>query len=57
VRGIGGHDLRLLVTGGEVLARHGSDSVCHLATIGRRSGRSRVIEIWFATDGEAVEPR
>lgn len=42
------------MTPGEVLARHGSDSVCHLATIGRRTSRSRVIEIWFATDGEVV---
>lgn len=38
----------------ELLEQHGADTVCHLATIGRRSGRRRVIEIWFATDGRAV---
>jgi deazaflavin-dependent oxidoreductase (nitroreductase family) len=38
----------------DLLARHGADSVCHLATIGRRTGRQRVIEIWFATDGERL---
>ena len=38
----------------EILERHAADSVCHLATTGRRSGRARVIEIWFATDGERV---
>jgi deazaflavin-dependent oxidoreductase (nitroreductase family) len=42
------------MTRGAVLAQHASDGVCHLATIGRRSGRSRIIEIWFATDGEVV---
>ena len=38
----------------ELLERHGADNVCHLATIGRTSGRRRVIEIWFATDGRIV---
>ena len=38
----------------ELLAAHGNDSVCHLQTIGRVSGRPRTIEIWFATDGERV---
>jgi len=42
------------VTRIDILERHAADSVCHLATIGRSSGRSRVIEIWFATDGERV---
>lgn len=42
------------MTFADVLERHAADSVCHLATIGRSSGRSRVIEIWFATDGERV---
>jgi deazaflavin-dependent oxidoreductase (nitroreductase family) len=42
------------VTVADLLERHAADSVCHLATIGRRSGRSRVIEIWFATDGERI---
>ena len=37
-----------------LLQQHAADSVCHLATIGRRSGRRRVIEIWFATDGRVV---
>ena len=38
----------------DVLESHAADPVCHLATIGRSSGRSRVIEIWFATDGRRV---
>lgn len=42
------------LTPAELLERHGADRVCHLATIGRRSGRRRVIEIWFATDGRVV---
>lgn len=42
------------MTPNAILDRHAADSVCHLSTIGRRSGRSRVIEIWFATDGERV---
>ena len=42
------------MTVAELLELHSADSVCHLATIGRRSGRSRVIEIWFATDGKRV---
>lgn len=37
-----------------LLEQHAADSVCHLATVGRRSGRQRVIEIWFATDGRVV---
>ena len=42
------------VIASDILERHGADAVCHLATTGRRSGRPRVIEIWFATDGERV---
>ena len=42
------------LTPAELLERHGADNVCHLATIGRRSGRRRVIELWFATDGRIV---
>lgn len=38
----------------ELLAAHASDSVCHLQTTGRSSGRPRTIEIWFATDGERI---
>jgi len=38
----------------ELLAAHAGDSVCHLQTIGRSSGRPRTIEIWFATDGERI---
>ena len=38
----------------ELLAAHAGDSVCHLQTIGRTSGRPRTIEIWFATDGERI---
>ena len=38
----------------EVLTEHAADSVCHLQTIGRTSGRPRTIEIWFATDGERI---
>ncbi len=29
-------------------------SVCDLETIGRRSGEPRVLEIWFAADGDRV---
>ena len=39
---------------GELLAEHAGDSVCHLQTTGRTSGRPRTIEIWFATDGERI---
>jgi deazaflavin-dependent oxidoreductase (nitroreductase family) len=39
------------VTIAEHLAAHANDSVCHLVTRGRASGRARTIEIWFATDG------
>ena len=46
--------MRMPVIASEILERHGGDAVCHLATTGRRSGRPRVIEIWFATDGERV---
>ena len=42
------------LTPSELLRAHGADNVCHLATIGRRSGRRRAIEIWFATDGRVV---
>jgi deazaflavin-dependent oxidoreductase (nitroreductase family) len=38
----------------ELLAEHAGDSVCHLQTTGRTSGRPRTIEIWFATDGERL---
>jgi nitroimidazol reductase NimA-like FMN-containing flavoprotein (pyridoxamine 5'-phosphate oxidase superfamily) len=38
----------------DVLAIHAMDAVCHLPTIGRRSGRPRTIEIWFATDGDRI---
>lgn len=37
-----------------LLAEHGADDVCHLATIGRRTGRWRLVELWFATDGARV---
>ena len=49
-----GGRLRLLVTPAELLAAHAADSVCHLQTLGRTSGRPRTIEIWFATDGERI---
>jgi len=42
------------VTPRELLAAHADDSVCHLQTTGRRSGRPRTIEIWFATDGARI---
>ena len=42
------------MTAFELLAEHAGDSVCHLQTIGRSSGRPRTIEIWFATDGERI---
>ncbi len=38
----------------ELLESHAGDSVCHLQTTGRSSGRPRTIEIWFATDGERI---
>lgn len=38
----------------ELLAANAGDPVCQLETIGRHSGRRRIIEIWFATDGERV---
>ena len=38
----------------EQLAAHAADSVCHLQTTGRSSGRPRTIELWFATDGERL---
>jgi len=38
----------------ELLTERAGDSVCHLQTTGRRSGRRRTIEIWFATDGERI---
>jgi deazaflavin-dependent oxidoreductase (nitroreductase family) len=36
------------------LAAHAEDSVCHLVTRGRTTGRPRTIEIWFATDGQRL---
>jgi len=42
------------VTFSTLLEAHAADDVCHLATIGRRSGRWRLVELWFATDGERV---
>ena len=42
------------VTFSAPLTAHGADDVCHLATIGRRSGRWRLVELWFATDGTRV---
>jgi deazaflavin-dependent oxidoreductase (nitroreductase family) len=42
------------VTPTELLAAHADDSVCHLQTTGRSSGRPRTIEVWFATDGERI---
>ena len=38
----------------ELLVAHAGDNVCHLQTTGRRSGRPRTIEIWFATDGTRI---
>ena len=38
----------------DLLASHADDSVLHLQTIGRTSGRPRTIELWFATDGERI---
>lgn len=51
-RGAGG--LRTGVNPRDLLAAHAGDSVCHLQTTGRTSGRPRTIEIWFGTDGERV---
>lgn len=42
------------MTPSDLLGAHADDAVCHLQTIGRTSGRSRTIEIWFATDGDRV---
>jgi deazaflavin-dependent oxidoreductase (nitroreductase family) len=42
------------VSAAELLAANAGDPVCQLETIGRHSGRRRIIEIWFATDGERV---
>ena len=42
------------MSAGALLASHAGDSVCHLQTVGRSSGRPRTIEIWFATEGERV---
>ena len=42
------------MTPSELLAAHADDSVCHLQTTGRSSGRPRTIEIWFATDGGRI---
>jgi deazaflavin-dependent oxidoreductase (nitroreductase family) len=38
----------------DVLAANADRRVCHLQTTGRVSGRSRTIEIWFATDGDRL---
>lgn len=47
--------MRLSVTSvADLLAAHADDDVCYLETTGRRSGRPRIIEIWFATDGERL---
>jgi deazaflavin-dependent oxidoreductase (nitroreductase family) len=32
----------------------GSESFCYLMTVGRRTGRPREIEIWFALEGETL---
>ena len=42
------------MSGREALTSHAADRVCHLQTIGRRSGRRRTVELWSATDGERV---
>jgi deazaflavin-dependent oxidoreductase (nitroreductase family) len=42
------------VTVEELLAAHAGDSICHLQTTGRSTGRPRTIEIWFGTDGERL---
>ncbi len=42
------------MTPSELLVAHAEDSVCHLQTVGRSSGRPRTIEIWFATDGARI---
>lgn len=46
--------MRASVSADELLAAHAGDSVCHLQTIGRTTGRPRTIEIWFATDGKRI---
>ena len=50
----GGGCLRLRVIPSDLLVAHAGDSVCHLQTTGRTSGRPRTIEIWFATDGSRI---
>lgn len=42
------------MSGGDHLSRRAGDSVCHLQTRGRVSGRPRTIEIWFAVDGTRI---
>ena len=42
------------MTQSDLLVAHADDAICHLQTIGRRSGRPRTIEIWFATDGARI---
>jgi deazaflavin-dependent oxidoreductase (nitroreductase family) len=39
---------------GAFLVEHADHAVCWLQTTGRRSGRQRTIEIWFATDGSRI---
>lgn len=41
-------------TEGTDLAGLGEASVCHLETVGRVTGRRRVVELWFALDGRTV---
>jgi deazaflavin-dependent oxidoreductase (nitroreductase family) len=50
----GGGRLRTSVSARELLTAHAGDSVCHLQTTGRTTGRPRTIEIWFGTDGERI---
>ena len=54
MRGSRGGRLRLRVIAPGFLAKHADDAICHLRTVGRTSGRSRTIEIWFATDGTRI---
>ena len=36
------------------LAAHAALPVCHLETVGRLTGRRRVVELWFALDGRTL---
>lgn len=38
----------------DLLERSAGEPYCYLTTTGRRSGRDREIEIWFATDGTSL---